>query len=108
MSAKRPHLLLVEALFYEHIATDLRRGAERDLLDRICGLDRQFAAALRPRAAPQAAQPAEIGDDPCEHGPKLEACSHLRQPVSRAGFRAVSGPRFRHDRRDAVFYRQST
>src|SRR5207245_3124844 len=29
MSAKRPHLLLVEALFYEHIATDLRRGAER-------------------------------------------------------------------------------
>ena len=24
-----PHLLLVEALFYEHIAADLRRGAER-------------------------------------------------------------------------------
>jgi len=29
MSAKPPHLLLVEALFYEHIAADLRRGAER-------------------------------------------------------------------------------
>ena len=29
MSAKSPHLLLVEALFYEHIAADLRRGAER-------------------------------------------------------------------------------
>ncbi len=29
MSAKPPHLLLVEALFYEHLATDLRRGAER-------------------------------------------------------------------------------
>ena len=26
-----PHLLLVEALFYEHIAADLRRGAERAL-----------------------------------------------------------------------------
>ncbi|HZU91541.1 MAG TPA: 6,7-dimethyl-8-ribityllumazine synthase, partial [Stellaceae bacterium] len=24
-----PHLLFVEALFYEHIAADLRRGAER-------------------------------------------------------------------------------
>jgi 6,7-dimethyl-8-ribityllumazine synthase len=29
MSAKPPHLLLVEALFYQHIAADLRRGAER-------------------------------------------------------------------------------
>ena len=29
MSPKPPHLLLVEALFYEHIAADLRRGAER-------------------------------------------------------------------------------
>jgi len=29
MSAKPPHLLLVQALFYEHIAADLRRGAER-------------------------------------------------------------------------------
>jgi 6,7-dimethyl-8-ribityllumazine synthase len=29
MSAKPPHLLLVEALFYEHIAADMRRGAER-------------------------------------------------------------------------------
>ena len=29
MSAKPPHLLLVEALFYEHLAADLRRGAER-------------------------------------------------------------------------------
>jgi 6,7-dimethyl-8-ribityllumazine synthase len=29
MSAKPPHLLLVEALFYKHIAADLRRGAER-------------------------------------------------------------------------------
>ncbi|TMJ57831.1 MAG: 6,7-dimethyl-8-ribityllumazine synthase [Alphaproteobacteria bacterium] len=29
MSSKPPHLLLVEALFYEHIAADLRRGAER-------------------------------------------------------------------------------
>ena len=29
MSAKPPHLLLVEALFYDHIAADLRRGAER-------------------------------------------------------------------------------
>jgi 6,7-dimethyl-8-ribityllumazine synthase len=29
MSAKPPHLLLVEALFYEHISADLRRGAER-------------------------------------------------------------------------------
>ena len=29
MSANPPHLLLVEALFYEHIAADLRRGAER-------------------------------------------------------------------------------
>jgi 6,7-dimethyl-8-ribityllumazine synthase len=28
MSPKPPHLLLVEALFYEHIAADLRRGAE--------------------------------------------------------------------------------
>jgi 6,7-dimethyl-8-ribityllumazine synthase len=27
--AQAPHLLLVEALFYEHIAADLRRGAER-------------------------------------------------------------------------------
>jgi 6,7-dimethyl-8-ribityllumazine synthase len=27
--ARAPHLLLVEALFYEHIAADLRRGAER-------------------------------------------------------------------------------
>ena len=26
---RAPHLLLVEALFYEHIAADLRRGAER-------------------------------------------------------------------------------
>ena len=29
MSAKPPHLLLVEALFYEHIAADMRHGAER-------------------------------------------------------------------------------
>ena len=29
MSTKPPHLLLVEALFYQHIAADLRRGAER-------------------------------------------------------------------------------
>lgn len=29
MSAKPPYLLLVEALFYEHIAADMRRGAER-------------------------------------------------------------------------------
>ena len=29
MSAKPPHLLLVEALFYKHLAADLRRGAER-------------------------------------------------------------------------------
>jgi 6,7-dimethyl-8-ribityllumazine synthase len=29
MSAKPLHLLLVEALFYEHIAADMRRGAER-------------------------------------------------------------------------------
>ena len=33
MSAKPPHLLLVEALFYEHIAADLRRGAERAVAD---------------------------------------------------------------------------
>ena len=30
MSAKPPHLLLVEALFYEHIAADLRRGDSSD------------------------------------------------------------------------------
>jgi 6,7-dimethyl-8-ribityllumazine synthase len=29
MSEKPPHLLFVEALFYEHIAADLRQGAER-------------------------------------------------------------------------------
>ncbi|MBV9860940.1 MAG: 6,7-dimethyl-8-ribityllumazine synthase [Alphaproteobacteria bacterium] len=29
MSGKPPHLLLVEAVYYAHLAADLRRGAER-------------------------------------------------------------------------------
>jgi len=31
MSDRPPHLLLVEAMFYPHLATELRRGAERAL-----------------------------------------------------------------------------
>ncbi|HTT81713.1 MAG TPA: 6,7-dimethyl-8-ribityllumazine synthase [Stellaceae bacterium] len=62
--ARAPHLLLVEAVFYEHLAADLRRGAERAVAeaDATCEIVTVPGAFELPAAIAMAARTVERFD----------------------------------------------
>ena len=78
-----PHLLLVVAPYYAHLSALLREGAERDIGDIVGGGDRHRLYAAGAGGAAEPAHPADIGDDPAEHGLKLGGPPPNGQRVSR-------------------------